>query len=228
LIPDFLVALFVVCINAAPIADEVEMPVAEPSVEGFISIEFIPEYSEIENKVDGEEEDAEAAFFGMMSNPFMYSPMLTQMGINPMVLSSLMGAYGMDPMMMNPMMMGYGMDPMGGAYGMNPMGGAYGMNPMMMNPMMMDPMMMNPMMMDPMMMNPMMMNPMMMNPMMMNPMMNSPMMRGPGAYHHHEAEEEPVAKMPHFNQYKNEDYPIDYTLECSDHCACEQVCKFSL
>lgn len=25
--------------------------------------------------------------------------------------------------------------------------------------------------------------------------------------------------------FKNVDYPTDYTLPCSDHCGCEQVCK---
>jgi hypothetical protein len=31
-----------------------------------------------------------------------------------------------------------------------------------------------------------------------------------------------------FHEYRNEDFPTDYTLPCSDHCGCEQVCMNTL
>ena len=36
--------------------------------------------------------------------------------------------------------------------------------------------------------------------------------------------QDPNKIMPNYNEYKNEDFPVDYTLPCSNHCACEQVC----
>ena len=102
---------------------------------------------------------------------------------------------------------------MGGMY--NPMmGGMGGMYNPMMDPMMGMGGMYNPMM-DPMMGMGMGMGGMY-NPM-MDPMMG---MYDQFGYQGEQTEEE---QLP----FRNVDYPVDYTLPCSDHCACEQNCKFN-
>lgn len=149
----------------------------------------------------------------------MYNPMMGGMGgmggmYNPMMdpMSQMMGGMGggmypMDPMsqMMDQMMGG-----MGGMGGYNPMmggmGGMGGYNPMMdgmggYNPMMDGMGGYNPM---------------------MDGMGGYDQMMGGMEYTQNEPQKDQYVE---FYEYQNEDFPTDYTLPCSDHCACDQVCK---
>lgn len=238
---DLILAFFLISAAlAAPIdSDEViedAIVVEEPVIEdGPMALPQIEEgVVEVEEAAKGDDEDevedAEAAFMRMMGYGMSaggypaWSPMQYGM-FNPMDM--MMGGMGMyNPMMNYPMMGG-----MNGMY--NPMdmmmGGMGGMNGMY-NPMMNYPMM------DPMggmggmggMYNP------MMDPMggmggmggMYNPMMDQMMgggMGGPLGYNYEPKKPVSGMELP----FRNVDYPTDYTLECSDHCACEQVCKFN-
>jgi hypothetical protein len=234
--------------TAAPVENEAEkLPLALPAIEEPIEnpveynevlIEEAPMVQPAQSDVSEEDsdDDAKAAFFNMnpymMGNPFMpfmpfgmnqMNPMMPFMGQmnNPMMDQMQMpfmdqqAGMGyqypmMDPMMGMGMGMGMGMDPMMGM----------GMNPMMNYPMGMNPMMNYPMG----------MNPMMNYPMMNNPMMNYPMgfdqggMNYPMGYKSYD----PDQKLSMYHEYKNEDFPTDYTLPCSDHCACEQICRNSM
>lgn len=192
-------------------------------------------------------EDAEAAFMRMMNLGMSYGGMPM---FNPYsyMMDPMMGMGGMGMGGMYNPMMGMGGMGMGGMYdpmmGMGGMGGMGGMYPPMMDPMMgmgmggmggmyppMDMGMYNPMMggmggmggmYDPMMgMGGMGMGGMYppMDPMMG---MGGMGMGGPLGYHHEEQETN-AEELP----FRNVDYPTDYTLPCSDHCACEQMCKFN-
>jgi len=188
---------------------------------------------------------------GMGGMGGMYNPMMDPM--SQMMGGMGGGMYPMDPMsqMMDQMMGGMGgmggynpmMGGMGGMGGYNPMmdpmsqmmggmGGMGGYNPMMggmggmggYNPMM-----------------DMMGGMGGYNPMMdgmggYNPMMDgmggyNPMMDGMGGYDQMMGGMEYTQNEPQkdqyveFYEYQNEDFPTDYTLPCSDHCACDQVCK---